>query len=146
MKYWGYLVAKLAVAIGVLYTVARMIAAAFPPLKPFSEGGPNPVMRYFKYNSVLMLFWLAACGIAWLIVWDQRYRCRTCVRRLRMPVSAGSWPNMFLKGEPRMDYICVYGHGTLQVPEVELTGPRSPNWQPHQDIWKELESLETGKR
>ena len=55
-------------------------------------------------------------GVLYLVVWDQRYRCRTCLRRLRMPVFAGSWPNMFLKGQPRMEYICTYGHGTLKVP------------------------------
>jgi len=141
MKYWGYLVAKLAVAVGVLYTIQRIIASQFPPLKPFSEGGPNPVMRYFKYNSVLMLFWLAACGIGWLIVWDQRYRCRTCVRRLRMPILRGSWTNVLL-GAPRTEYICPYGHGTLQVAELQITGHQEPDWQPHEDIWKELFSLE----
>jgi hypothetical protein len=145
MKYWGYLVAKLVAAVGVLYTIERIIASQFPPLKPFSEGGPNPVMRYFKYNSILMLFWLASCGIAWLIVWDQRYRCRTCLRRLRMPILRGSWTNVLL-GAPRTEYICPYGHGTLKVAELQITGHQEPDWQPHEDIWKELFSLEETKK
>ena len=45
------------------------------------------------------------------------------------------------EGQPRMEYICVYGHGTLKMPEVELTGPKSPDWQPQEDMWKELEAL-----
>jgi hypothetical protein len=141
MKYWGYLVAKLVAAIGVLYMVERNIARHFPPVKPFSEGGPNPVMGYFQYNSILMLFWLVSCGIAWVIVWDQRYRCRTCVRRLRMPILTGSWTNVLL-GAPRTEYICPYGHGTLKVAELQITGHQEPDWQPHEDIWKELFSLE----
>jgi len=145
MKYWGYLVAKVSIAIALLYTVERYIAAAFPPLKPFSEGGPNPVMRYFKYNSILMVFWLASCGIAWLIVWDQRYRCRTCLRRLRMPILTGSWTNV-LFGAPRTEYICPYGHGTLKVAELQITGHQEPDWHPHEDIWKELFSLEETKK
>ena len=45
-----------------------------------------------------------------------------------------------------MEYICIYGHGTLKVPEVQITGSKS-DWEPHQDdIWKELESLEESKR
>lgn len=144
MKYWGYLAAKLAVAIGVLYAIERIIAHSFPPLKPFSEGGPNPVMRYFKYNSILMVFWLVSCGIAWLIVWDQRYRCRTCLRRLRMPILRGSWTNVLL-GAPRTEYICPYGHGTLNVAELQITGHQEPAWQPHEDMWKELFSLEETK-
>ena len=62
-------------------------------------------------------------------------------------VSAGSWPNMLLFGQPRTEYICLYGHGTLKVPEVQITGPHGPDWEPHdEDIWKELESLEETKR
>jgi hypothetical protein len=144
MKYWGYLTAKIAVAVGILYAIARVIAAAFPPLKPFAEGGPNPVMRYFKYDATLMLFWLFSCGIAWLIVWDQRYRCRTCLRRLRMPILVGSWTNVLL-GAPRTEYICPYGHGTLKVAELQITGHQEPDWEPHEDIWKELFSLEETK-
>ena len=145
MKYWGYLVAKLMVAVGVLYTIERIIASQFPPLKPFSEGGPNPVMRYFKYNSTMMVFWLVSCGLAWLILWDQRYRCRTCLRRLRMPILTGSWTNVLL-GAPRTEYICPYGHGTLKVAELQITGRQEPDWQPHEDIWKELFSLEETKK
>ena len=94
----------------------------------------------------MMLYFLLSIGVLYLVGWDQRYCCRTCLRRLRMPVFAGSWPNMFLKGQPRMEYICTYGHGTLKVPEVELTGSKSPNWQQHDDMWKELESFEETKR
>jgi hypothetical protein len=75
-----------------------------------------------------------------LIVQDQRYRCRTCLRKLRSPISAGSWPNSLLLGRPRREYICIYGHGTLKVPEEQITGSGTPDWQPHsEDILKELE-------
>jgi hypothetical protein len=48
---------------------------------------------------------------------------------------------MLLFGQPRTEYICIYGHGTLKIPEVELTGSKRPDWQKHDDdIWKELES------
>jgi hypothetical protein len=83
--------------------------------------------------------------LVYWIAWDQRYRCRTCLRRLRMPMATGSWKNMMFLGQPRTEYICVYGHGTLKVPELQLTGEPS-DWQPHDDIWKELESLEAGKK
>ncbi len=73
----------------------------------------------------MLLYFLACFGVLHLIVWDQRYRCRTCLRRLRMPVSAGSWPNMLLFGQPRTEYICLYGHGTLKVPEFRVTHQNS---------------------
>jgi hypothetical protein len=145
MKYWGYLVAKLAVALTILCSIERVIAWSFPPLKPFAEGGPNPVTRYLAYTVTMLVFWLFAGGIGWLILWDQRYRCRTCLRRLRMPIQTGSWTHV-LFGAPRTEYICLYGHGTLKVDELQITGRQGPDWQPHEDIWKELFSLEETKK
>ncbi len=53
---------------------------------------------------------------------------------------------MLLFGQPRTEYICLYGHGTLKVPDVRIT-TKSPDWEHHgDDIWKELESLEETKR
>jgi hypothetical protein len=107
----------------------------------------SPFTHDLGYTVVMMLFFTFCVGLLYAIIWDQRYRCRTCLRRLRMPIAAGSWPNMLLIGQPRMEYICVYGHGTLKVPEVQITGPNGPDWQPHDDdIWKELESLEESKK
>jgi hypothetical protein len=80
--------------------------------------------------------------LLWVAVVDQRYRCRTCLRRLRMPVTSGSWPNMFLIGRPRTEYICIYGHGTLKVPDEQIAGSARPAWERHDDIWRELEALE----
>jgi hypothetical protein len=145
MKYWSYLAAKVVVALAILCGLERGIAMAFPPLKPFYQGGPNPVMRYLNYTFVMLLFWLFAGGMAWLIVWDQRYRCRTCLRRLRMPIQTGSWTHILL-GAPRTEYICPYGHGTLKVAEIQIAGHQGADWQPHEDMWKELFSLEDTKK
>jgi hypothetical protein len=34
----------------------------------------------------------------------------------------------------------------LIVPEVQITGAGGPDWEPHDDIWTELESIEAGKK
>ena len=60
-------------------------------------------------------------GVIWLAICDQRYRCRTCLRRLRMPILTGDWTHILL-GPPRTEYICPFGHGTLKVDEVQITG------------------------
>lgn len=140
MKYWGYLIAKILVALAVLGAIEHGISLLFPPLKPFSQGGPNPVRRDLLYTSTMLIFWLFTMGLGWLISFDQRYRCRTCLRKLRMPIQTGSW-NHVLLGAPRTEYICPYGHGTLKVSDLQITGHQSPDWQPHEDIWKELFSL-----
>lgn len=145
MKYWGYLLAKL-VAAGVLTAgIWEAIYLSFPR-RVFFFSRPEPFAHDLGYTTVMMIFFLLGVGIFYVIVWDQRYRCRTCLRRLRMPVRAGSWPNMLLIGQPRTEYICLYGHGTLKVPEVQITGATAPAWQPHDDIWQELESLEASKK
>ncbi len=142
VRYWGFLIAKIAAACLPMWVLWRAIRWSFP-----RESEQSLFAHDLGYTSAMMLFFLVGAGLFYVIVWDQRYRCRTCLRRLRMPVAAGSWPNMLLFGQPRMEYICLYGHGTLKVPEVQINGPNSPDWEPHdEDIWKELESLEASKK
>ena len=145
VRYWGYLIGKLAAAGLVMGAVWLLIRWMFPSTV-FTDW-ESPFAHDLGYTTAMMVFFLACAGLLYLIIWDQRYRCRTCLRRLRMPVSAGSWPNMLLFGRPRTEYICLYGHGTLKVFEVQITGSDGADWEPHDDdIWKELESLEESRR
>jgi hypothetical protein len=144
MKYWGFLLLKLAAGALVMRFVWRAILLGFRDQARFA--GLAPFGHDLGFTTAMLVFFLACFGVVYLIVWDQRYRCRSCLRRLRMPVSAGSWPNMLLFGQPRTEYICLYGHGTLKVPEFRVM-KKSPDWESHDDdIWKELESLEESKR
>jgi hypothetical protein len=135
MKYWAYLVGKLVLAAGLLYPFWILIQRGFSHARLFD----------LAHYLTMFLFGLIAVGIAWLIVWDTRYRCRTCLRRLRMPIQRGSW-NHVLLGAPHTEYICPYGHGTLSVAELQITGRQLPDWAPHEDMWKELFSLEETKK
>ena len=152
VRYWGFLIAKLAAAGLPLWVLWRGIRWPFRYELVHGDHMRGAISHDLfahdlGYTFVMMMFFLVCAGALYLIIWDQRYRCRTCLRRLRMPVAAGSWPNMLLFGQPRTDYICLYGHGTLRVPEVQINGPNSPDWEPHDDdIWKELESLEASKK
>jgi hypothetical protein len=144
MKYWGFLLLKLVAGALVMRSVWAAILLGFRNQARFA--GLSPFGNDLGFTSAMLVFFLACFGVVYLIVWDQRYRCRTCLRRLRMPVSAGSWPNMLLFGQPRTEYICLYGHGTLKVPEYRVN-TTTPDWERHDDdIWKDLESLEESKR
>ncbi len=94
------------------------------------------------WTIVIFFYSLACAALIAVLVLDQKYRCRTCLRRLRMPVTTGSWPYSFLQGKPRTEYICPFGHGTLGIAELQITGIEMPDWRPHEDIWKELRHLE----
>jgi hypothetical protein len=141
MRYWGYFAAKLAVAGAALYGLLEFWSRWFPPtpkdappLARLSDG-----TQALACNLALMAWFLLCAGALYLIVRDQRYRCRACLRRLRMPVETGSWSRMLQFGRPRIEYICPYGHGTLKREEVQISGLESPHWTPHSDdIWEEL--------
>lgn len=147
MKYWAWLVFKIGVAAAVLFPADYFIHAKFARSPTILNSHPEPFTHDLAYTAIMMVFFLFCYGLMHLIIWDQKTRCRTCLRRLRMPVITGSWSNMLLFGQPRTEYICIYGHGTLQIPEVELTGSKRGNWTKHDDdIWKELESYQNSER
>lgn len=108
--------------------------AKSPELAPLTYGG-----EYLAINLALMVWFLFGAGMLYLIVYDQRYRCRVCLRRLRMPVETGSRGFMLQMGRPRTEYICPYGHGTLKQEEFQTSGLENPEWTAHTgDMWDEL--------
>lgn len=147
MRYWTYFIAKLTLASAFLIVLRKLIAVSLPRPETFmfATYRPEPFGHDMSTTFAMLLFTLFAIGLLWVVVWDQRYRCRTCLRRLRMPVLTGSWTHV-LFGPPRTEYICPYGHGTLKVAELQITGRQNPDWEPHEDIWKELYALEETKK
>ena len=147
MRYWGFLAGKLAVSAAVSYGLLMAINSFWP--LPLVLRNNVRVSRFgfdLAYTSAVGIWFLVSAGLLYLCILDQRYRCRVCLRRLRMPVETGSWSRMLLLGRPRIEYICPYGHGTLKVEEVQITGHQEPDWQPHEDMWKELVSLDDSKK
>lgn len=145
MRYWAYLCAKLAVAAVCLYGLLLLIGSLWPatphqdPLAPLGNG-----LARLLFNLALMGWFLLAAGAVYLVAWDQRRRCRTCLRRLRMPIQTGSWGRMLLLGRPRIEYICPYGHGTLREEELQISGRANPEWTPKTgDFWEELYASST---
>ena len=135
MRYWSILAAKLAVAAILLYGLWCGLHAWFDPKSYYGYG---PFLYDLPWTTLMFFYNLLCNGVLVLIVLDQKYRCRTCGRRLRMPVTTGSHSHILL-GPPRTEYICPYGHGTLKVQEIQLSGREPDDWEPHGDMWKELE-------
>ena len=139
MRYWAYFAAKLVVAGGALYGLLALVSKYLPqestdPYSPLGQGTDKLLI-----SVVFMVFFLVCAGVLALIILDQRYRCRVCLRRLRMPIETGSWGKMLQLGRPRIEYICPYGHGTLKAEELQISGLANPEWTPHSDdIWDEL--------
>ncbi|HXS93053.1 MAG TPA: hypothetical protein VN736_00520 [Candidatus Limnocylindrales bacterium] len=143
MRYWAYFAAKLLVAAGIAYEWFLVVDIVRPEKVVTNEQLADQLARisqYFAYDTALMIWFLACAGALYLIIRDQRYRCRVCLRKLMMPVETGSWGRMLQLGRPRIEYICPYGHGTLKAEELQISGLATPEWTPHSDdIWAELE-------
>ena len=142
MKYWAYLVGKLAVGAGLVFGLHFALLHVLPS-QPNSRYGRNlPLFLHdMVYTFAILGVWLVAVGLLSVIIRDQRRRCRTCLRTLIMPVARGSWGNILTIGRPATEWICPYGHGTLRIDELQITGKEPPDWKAHtDDIWKELES------
>jgi hypothetical protein len=137
MRYWAYLVGKIGVCAAFMYGLLRWLNT-WPVPPKFYDYTP-PRLTYDLAYTLLAGLWLLSCfGLLYLCIWDQRYRCRVCLRRLRMPVETGSWGGMLLLGRPRIEYICPYGHGTLTLAEMQISGLENPEWNPHGEMWDEL--------
>jgi hypothetical protein len=108
--------------------------AKLAKLRPLDHAGAS-----LAINLALMVWFVLAVVTLYLIVRDQRYRCRVCVRRLRMPVESGSRSFMLQLGRPRVEYICPYGHGTLKQEEYGTSALENPEWtESSGDMWEEL--------
>jgi hypothetical protein len=149
MKYWLYLVAKLLIVVGAACGLQATLVYVYPaPTPPLARFGPAPplFMHDMLFTFATLGVWLIGVGLFFLAIWDQKRRCRTCLRRLIMPVAKGSWANMVIFGRPKTEWICPFGHGTLSIEELQITGRHAPDWHPHDDnIWKELESYQARK-
>jgi len=91
------------------------------------------------FDGILLGFWIVPMiwiGLAAVALHDQKLRCRTCARPLRMPVDEGSYATLLLD-HPGTEYVCPYGHGALKV-EVWLSSREAPRWRTFGDFWQEL--------
>jgi hypothetical protein len=139
MRYWAYFCVKVIAAAGVLSGLLALLNWFWPTEPKFLSYVPPRFGYDLGYTLAVLIWFLMCTGALYSIIWDQRYRCRVCLRRLRMPVATGSWSRMLQFGRPRIEYICPYGHGTLRESEFQISGLENPEWMPHSDdLWEEL--------
>jgi len=143
--YWGFLLLKLAVAVLISGALLALLNFFWTPRTPFLHLNRYQFIFDLGYTTLAGLWFLISYGLCYLVFWDQRYRCRTCLRRLLMPVETGSWSHMLRLGRPKMEYICAFGHGTLNIDELQITGSVPPGWKEHGDMWSELFAAPAGK-
>ncbi len=138
VMYWGFLLVKLAGA--ALGSAAAMwfLNLFWEPTTPLLHWNRFQFCYNLAYTTLVGVWFLFSYGLFYLVFWDQRYRCRTCLRKLRMPIETGSWGYMLQLGRPQIEYICPYGHGKLNVEELQISGKVQPEWTEHGNMWDEL--------
>src|SRR5690242_16184301 len=103
MKYWLYFLAKLLVSAAVVGLLQLTLVHYYPaPPKLLERFGPAPplFLHDMLFTFATLGVWLVAAGLLFVAIRDQRRRCRSCLRRLIMPIARGSWGNMVVFGRP----------------------------------------------
>jgi hypothetical protein len=146
VKYWSYFAVKLALAAGIMRAVWQLMFLLLPEPETFLRQKVSRFPQDLSWTTAFLLWWLLSIALIFLVVWDQRRRCRECLRLLRMPVEHGNWGLALLFAPPRMERICPFGHGTLEEPEVHVSSTQGAEWRRHGDMWEELDELESRRR
>ena len=120
MRYWGILAAKLVVAAVFLYGVWCGMEALYTPPAELALWNHSPFLHDLRFTMMVFLYNLLVQGVLFLIVWDQRYRCRKCGRRLRMPVLTGRYAQMLLYGQPVWNISARMGTARSKCPNCTL--------------------------
>ncbi len=95
---------------------------------------------HLPYSLAVMGTDVSVFVVGYFLWLDQRYRCRTCLRRLLMPVATGNFSKATLFAPPKMEWICAFGHGTLREPGAQLGTPAGAEWVRNDDnFWKAFE-------
>ncbi len=123
MRYWAYLVGKL-VGISLIVFVLYAAVSSYP-LSTLPAYIHSQFLYNMPYTFCVVGTWMIGAGLLALAVRDQRRRCRTCLRKLIMPIPTGSWSNLLTSGRPATEWICPFGHGTLRVEELHIIGNRT---------------------
>ncbi len=138
VRYWGLLVLKLVAGESLVAALLWWINFFYRPRTPLLHVNLYQFGYDLGYTTAVGVLFLLAYLVIYFALRDQQYRCRVCLRRMRMPVARGSWSMMLQFGRPQMEYICPYGHGKLDVAELQITGTQNPEWTRHGDLWEEL--------
>src|SRR5580658_1850289 len=98
VRYWGYLVVKLTLSCAIAAVFLCEINYSWTPRYPipeinwglfFWDTSVSHLHAAPLYTLMVGLDFLFLSGLLYLSVLDQRYRCRVCLRRLRMPIGRG---------------------------------------------------------
>ena len=131
MRYWAFLLVKL------LLSGLIPLLLWLPLADAMLAYHPTPAWPWRALIKLTVVpFYALFCVLLHWAIRDQRFRCRVGLRRLRMPVSSGSYGSLLLD-RPATEYICPFGHGKLLAQDLGVAG-QVLAWTRYGDVWEEL--------
>lgn len=86
--------------------------------------------------SLWLFLPLAIAALSWSVR-DQQQRCRTCLRRLQLPVEIGR-PGSVLLNWAGTEMVCPEGHGVLYLPDSPANSLDQDRWNKLDESWESL--------
>ncbi|HEV2116347.1 MAG TPA: ABC transporter permease [Terriglobales bacterium] len=130
-RWWGFFIAKTSLLLMSCFVVALELAHYGSVLL---TGAVQPMSNVV---SMWVFLVLAIGALSWAI-YDQRRRCRVCLRRLGLSVHVGCPGYTLLDCWGATELVCARGHGSLYMPDSEAS------WM-EGDQWSNLDTSLTGK-
>jgi len=93
VRYWGLLVLKLVAGESLVAALLWWINFFYRPRTPLLHVNLYQFGYDLGYTTAVGVLFLLAYLVIYFALRDQQYRCRVCLRRMRMPVARGSWPS-----------------------------------------------------
>jgi hypothetical protein len=125
VRYWGFLAIKLLSSCAIAAVFLCEINYSWTPRYPLPQLNWGLFGIDLLYTTLVLLWFLFLSGLVYLSV---------------------SWSRMLQLGRPKVEYICIYGHGTLNISELQISGAENPEWKQKGDIWSELFAADPDKK
>ncbi|HZM10651.1 MAG TPA: ABC transporter permease [Candidatus Limnocylindrales bacterium] len=96
----------------------------------------GPVYPMVDDFSIWVFLPLAIAAMSWSVR-DQQRRCRTCLRRLELPVEIGRIGSVLLNWAG-IEMVCPQGHGVLYLPDSPANSLDRDRWSNLDESWSSL--------
>jgi MacB-like periplasmic core domain len=96
----------------------------------------GPTYPMLDEYSIWLFLPLAIAALSWAVR-DQQQRCRTCLRRLELPVEIGR-PGSVLLNWAGTEMVCSAGHGVLYLADSPANSLDHDHWSKLDESWESL--------
>lgn len=120
-RWWGFFTAKALLSLMIVFVAALEVTHYVSVLL---TGAVQPMS---DIASMWVFLLLASGALSWTI-YDQRRRCRVCLRRLGLSVHVGCPGYTLLDCWAATELVCSQGHGMLYMPDTDASWLEGDQW------------------